>query len=65
MGVITGTVEKSGSWYSYNGERIGQGRENVKKFFKENNDIYTELMGKVREELDLVKKDVPAAEVEE
>ncbi len=64
MGVITGTVEKSGSWYSYNGERIGQGRENVKKFFNENNDIYIELLGKVRGELGLVKKDVPA-EVEE
>jgi len=64
MGVITGTVEKSGSWYSYNGERIGQGRENVKNFFNENNDIYIELLGKVRAELGLEKKDVPA-EVEE
>jgi len=60
MGVITGTVEKSGSWYSYNGERIGQGRENVKAFFKENNDIYIELLGKVREEMGLVKKEAPA-----
>jgi recombination protein RecA len=60
MGVITGTVEKSGSWYSYKGERIGQGRENVKSFFKENNDIYIELMDKVREELGLAKKEVPA-----
>ena len=60
MGVITGTVEKSGSWYSYKGERIGQGRENVKSFFKENNDIYIELMDKVREELGLAKKVVPA-----
>ncbi|MFO7559345.1 MAG: recombinase RecA [Desulfobacterales bacterium] len=59
MGVLTGTVEKSGSWYSYKGERIGQGRENVKIFFKDNHDIYLDLMRKVREELGLSKKDAP------
>ena len=32
-------IDKAGSWYSFNGERIGQGRENVKKYLKENNDI--------------------------
>lgn len=60
MGVLTGTVEKSGSWYSYKGERIGQGRENVKIFFRDNHDIYLDLMHKVREELGLSKKDAPA-----
>ncbi len=38
LGVTAGVVEKSGSWYSYNGERIGQGRENAKTFLKENPD---------------------------
>jgi len=36
VGVTAGIIDKSGSWYSYNGERIGQGRENVKKFFQDN-----------------------------
>ena len=42
-------VEKSGSWYSYNGERLGQGRENAKLFLKENPDIRLEIQGKIRE----------------
>ena len=42
-------VQKSGSWYSYNGERIGQGRENVKQFLKENPDIKEEVDTKIRE----------------
>ncbi|MFO7761709.1 MAG: recombinase RecA [Desulfobia sp.] len=41
-------VEKSGSWFSYNGERIGQGRENVKKFLRERPEIMDELDHKVR-----------------
>ena len=42
-------VEKSGAWYSYNGERIGQGRENAKTFLKENKDVFKEINGKVRQ----------------
>ena len=42
-------IEKAGSWFSYNGERIGQGRENVKKYLKENPDIMDEIEGKVRD----------------
>jgi recombination protein RecA len=63
MGVLTGTVEKSGAWYSYNGERIGQGRENVKVFFDEHVDIYNELLKKVQEELGLVKKEGASEEI--
>jgi recombination protein RecA len=48
VGVESGLVEKSGSWYSYSGERIGQGRENVKKFLMENTDIYNDLYEKAR-----------------
>ena len=44
-------INKSGSWFSYNGERLGQGRENVKKVFEENKELYNEIYGLVREEL--------------
>ncbi|MDD2388958.1 MAG: recombinase RecA [Desulfobacterales bacterium] len=53
VGVEAGLVAKSGSWYSYNDERIGQGRENVKRFFIENPDIYASIQGKLREALGL------------
>ena len=49
VGVNAGIIEKSGSWYSYNGERIGQGRENVKKFFQDNPDLFENVDVKVRE----------------
>ena len=39
LGVTAGVVEKSGSWFSYDGERIGQGRENAKNFLKEHPDV--------------------------
>ncbi len=55
MGVVGNIIEKSGSWYSYDGERIGQGRENVKKFLKENSDIYDAINTKVRQALGLIK----------
>jgi recombination protein RecA len=41
-------IEKSGSWYSYNTERIGQGRENVKRFLKDNPDIAQEIIDKIK-----------------
>jgi len=52
-----GIIEKSGSWYSYNGEKIGQGRETVKQLLKENTKLATELENKIREmhNLPLVK----------
>ena len=48
LGVNAGVVEKSGSWYSYGDERIGQGRENAKIFLSENLDIAYELEDKIR-----------------
>jgi len=48
IGTEIGVIEKSGSWYAYEGERIGQGRENVKKFFRENPDLFNRLMIKVK-----------------
>jgi len=64
VGVNVGIIDKSGSWYSYNGERIGQGRENVKRFLQENKDIYDSLYQKAREALGFVKKE-PEAVAEE
>ncbi|MEJ2110004.1 MAG: recombinase RecA [Acidobacteriota bacterium] len=49
-------VDKSGSWYSYNGERLGQGRENAKQFLKEHVEIAKELDLKLRELMGLVKE---------
>ena len=60
MGVDLGIVDKSGSWYSFSGERIGQGRENVKVFLVDNPDIFGKIETSVREKLGLVtpaKKD--------
>ncbi len=51
MGVDLDIVDKSGSWYSFEGERIGQGRENVKLFLIDNPDIFDTIETKVREEL--------------
>ena len=55
VGVSAGIIDKSGSWYSYNGERIGQGRENVKKFFQDNPDLLETEDVKVREAVGLLK----------
>jgi recombination protein RecA len=57
VGVEAGIVDKSGAWYSYDGERIGQGRENVKKFLKDNPDLFATVNERVREALGLVEKD--------
>jgi recombination protein RecA len=54
-GVEAGIIEKSGSWYSYNGERIGQGRSNVKNYFDDHPDTLNEVYLKVRDALGLVK----------
>lgn len=56
MAVLSDIVEKSGSWYSYTGERIGQGRENVKAFLKDNPDLFDSIYIKLKEALGLAKK---------
>lgn len=55
-GVLAGIIEKSGSWYSYDGERIGQGRQNVQNFLEDNPDIFNSALSRVRESLGLSKK---------
>ncbi len=51
--VEAGIIEKSGSWYSYNGERIGQGRNNAQEFFMENPDIGNAVSVKLKDALGL------------
>ena len=53
LAATSGIVEKSGAWYSYNGERIGQGRENTKTFLKKNPDIMKGIEEEVREKFSL------------
>jgi recombination protein RecA len=62
MGVQYGFVEKSGAWYSYGKDRIGQGKDNVREFLKQNPDIASEIEAKIRAELFDV---APVAEKEE
>ena len=51
MGVNAKVIEKSGAWYAYNGEKIGQGRDNAREFLRENPDLAREIENKVREGL--------------
>jgi recombination protein RecA len=55
LGVEAGVIDKSGSWYSYNGERIGQGRENVKAFLNDNKDMLETLTETIRASIGLTK----------
>jgi recombination protein RecA len=49
MGVANKILEKSGAWYAYNGEKIGQGKDNAREFLRENPDVAFEIENKVRE----------------
>ncbi|MFQ3573484.1 MAG: recombinase RecA [Thermodesulfovibrionales bacterium] len=59
IGVERGIIEKSGAWYSYNSNRIGQGRENVKDYLKKNPDISEEIINKIIASAGLVKRVEP------
>ncbi len=61
LGVAQSIVEKSGSWFSYKGDRIGQGRENARQFLKDNQDIRLSIDTELRKALGLVKPDPQAA----
>ncbi|MGD1106909.1 MAG: recombinase RecA [Terracidiphilus sp.] len=63
LAVTHNIVEKSGAWYSYGGERIGQGRENTRSFLKENKDVYAKMDAELRKRLGIgaAKADVPEA----
>jgi recombination protein RecA len=51
MGVTHRILEKSGAWYAYNGEKIGQGRDNAREFLRENPDLAREIENKIREQI--------------
>jgi recombination protein RecA len=61
LGVAQNVVEKSGSWFSYKGERIGQGRENARQFLKDNADIRARIDTELRKLLGLNKAETEAA----
>ena len=54
LGVTAGVVEKSGSWFSHNGERIGQGRENAKTFLRQNPDMANTIEAAIRANAGLI-----------
>ena len=62
IGVDCGLIEKSGTWFSYNGERLGQGRENAKGFLAENKELAAALESRLRTELGLGNGSQPDAE---
>ena len=69
LGVQEKIVDKAGAWYSYSGQRIGQGRDNVRQFLKEHPEMAEEIEQRLREQLmpkpEVVEKAEEPAEVEE
>jgi recombination protein RecA len=61
MGVNAHIVEKSGAWYAYNGEKIGQGRDSVREYLRANPELAVEIENKVRESLGIALRPVAAA----
>jgi recombination protein RecA len=59
MGVNARIIDKSGAWYAYSGEKIGQGRDNAREFLRENPELSREIENKIRESLDIAL--LPAA----
>ncbi|HEY6831160.1 MAG TPA: DNA recombination/repair protein RecA, partial [Pseudolabrys sp.] len=62
LGVKAGVVEKSGAWFSYDSQRIGQGRENAKTFLKENPDMAAKIEAAVRQNSGLIAEAILAGE---
>ena len=58
LGIKAEIIEKSGSWYSYNGDRIGQGRENVKAYLKDHPEIASDIEAKIRANAGLISKNL-------
>jgi recombination protein RecA len=63
LAVLHNIVEKSGAWYSFSGERIGQGRENVRQYLKDNRDTFARIEGTLRQKLGLSSKSEAAEPV--
>ncbi len=65
LGVLAGVVEKSGAWYAYKKDRIGQGKDNAREFLREHPEMASELEAKIREKLGVAKPAAPATETVE
>ena len=65
LGAEMDIVQKSGAWYSYNGERLGQGKEKVKEYLANNPELFEEINGKLREALGFTKKEEKETEPNE
>ena len=65
LGVKAGVVEKSGAWFSYDSQRIGQGRENAKTFLKNNPDISSKIEAAIRANAGLIAEQILAGEKED
>jgi len=64
LGVKAGIVEKSGAWFSYDSQRLGQGRENSKAFLKANPDITTKIETAIRQNSGLIAEQILAGTAE-
>ena len=62
MGIESGIIKKSGSWFTYEGDQLGQGRENVRKFLEDNPGLTDELDTKIRQAYGLIPKDDDASD---
>jgi recombination protein RecA len=65
LGVKAGVVEKSGAWFSYDSQRIGQGRENAKAFLRENPDLAAKIEAAVRQNSGLIAEAIVTGEKDE
>lgn len=65
IAILLDIIKKSGSWFSYNGERLGQGKENIRKMLESNTALFEEIEGKIREQGDRLNEKNETFEVEE
>jgi recombination protein RecA len=65
LGVNLKMVEKAGAWFSYNGEKIGQGKENAKEFLREHPEIAAEIEAKIRANAKVLADILPSARGED
>ncbi|GAB4464918.1 MAG: recombinase RecA [Burkholderiaceae bacterium] len=62
LGALHGIIEKSGAWYSYNGDRIGQGKDNARDYLKEHPDLALEIENRIREKVGVAARSGPVSE---
>jgi recombination protein RecA len=65
LAVLHNIVDKSGAWYSFQGERIGQGRENVRNFLKENKEVFGRIDGELRKKMGISAANLPVPPIPE